>query len=57
MSFTSNTTSQYVTDSIMCSLEKRRKRQYGPPLGKKCLICIDDINLPKKEVYGAMPPL
>ena len=38
-------------------ITKRKRGIYGPAQSKKLLMFIDDLNMPKKEQYGAQPPI
>lgn len=44
-------------DIIDLKLTKLRKDHFGPSYGKRCIIFIDDLNMPKVEIYGAQPPI
>ena len=37
--------------------EKRTKDTYGPPMGKKLMVFLDDLNMPRMDQYGTQQPI
>lgn len=57
LTFTVQTSANQTQELVLSKLHKRRRGQYGAPPGKKCVIFVDDMNMPQKEAYGAQPPI
>ncbi|KAK9825454.1 hypothetical protein WJX81_002895 [Elliptochloris bilobata] len=57
LNFSSQTSSLHLQRALEGVLEKRGKETYGPPLGKRLLLWLDDMNMPQRDLYGTQQPL
>ncbi|KAM8812104.1 dynein axonemal heavy chain 10 [Rhynchonycteris naso] len=57
VSFSSRTTSLDIQRNLEANVEKRTRDTYGPPTGKRLLVFMDDMNMPKVDEYGTQQPI
>ncbi|CAG9765840.1 unnamed protein product [Ceutorhynchus assimilis] len=57
INFSSRTSSMDVQMNLESAVEKRTKDIYGPPMGKKLICFIDDMNMPQVDEYGTQQPI
>lgn len=57
MNFSSRTTAADVQSNIEANVDKRSANIYGPASGKKLIVFMDDLNMPKVDSYGTQQPI
>jgi len=57
MNFSAQTDARRTQEIIESKLEKKGKTRLGAPAGKKVVIFVDDLNMPKLDEYGSQPPI
>ncbi|KAM9259890.1 dynein axonemal heavy chain 10 [Cariama cristata] len=57
INFSSRTTSMDIQRNLETNVEKRTKDIYGPPMGKRLIVFMDDMNMPRVDEYGTQQPI
>ena len=57
INFSSRTTAADVQTNIEANVDKRSGIIYGPPAGKKLIVFMDDMNMPRVDTYGTQQPI
>lgn len=57
MNFSSRTTSLDAQRTMEDNIEKRTNTVLGPPSKKRLVVFVDDINMPKVDLYGTQQPI
>lgn len=50
INFSSRTTSMDIQRNMEANVEKRTKETYGPPMGKRLIVFMDDMNMPRVRI-------
>lgn len=57
LNFSARTSSAQIQKIIEVKLENRKKTLLRPPMGKKMVVFVDDVNMPKSDTYGSQSPI
>lgn len=57
LNFSAQTSSARTQEMIETKLERKKKTVLGAPVGKRVIVFVDDVNMPKLDTYGSQPPI
>ncbi|OAF71836.1 Dynein heavy chain 12, axonemal [Intoshia linei] len=57
INFSAQTSTDQFQMLLLSKLDKKGKGTYGPPVGKKAIIFVDDVNIPTPTKYFSQPPV
>lgn len=57
LNFSAQTSSARTQEMIETKLERKKKNLLGAPAGKRLILFVDDVNMPKLDTYGSQPPI
>lgn len=57
INMSAQTSTQNLNDIFEDKLTKPKKKLRRPPIGKKMIMFIDDVNMPALDTYGSQPPV
>lgn len=55
--FSAQTSSSRTQEILELKLERRKRTVLGAPIGKRVCVFVDDVNMPKLDLYKSQPPI
>ncbi|KAJ8895805.1 hypothetical protein PR048_001143 [Dryococelus australis] len=57
INFSAQTSSACTQEILESKLDRKRRTLMAPPMNKKLIFFVDDVNMPRLDMYGSQPPI